>query len=119
MPIERSVRDRVLHLDPDGPLMSSSDDTNDLIGDAWANRCDTVAVPVARLDPRFFDLASGLAGTVAQKFVNYRLRLVVVGDITAHEAASRALRDWVRESNRGDHIWFLPDDAALAERLRA
>ncbi|QEO15516.1 DUF4180 domain-containing protein [Agromyces intestinalis] len=118
MSTERHDPDRVLHLDPAGPLVSTSDDTSDLIGDAWANARDTVAVPVARLDPRFFDLASGFAGAVAQKFVNYRIRLAVVGDVTAYESASRAFRDWVRESNRGDHVWFVADEAALAERLR-
>ena len=58
-------------------------------------------MPVARIAPAFFALATGVAGAVVQKFVNYRLRLVVVGDVTEHVAASTALRDFVREANRG------------------
>jgi Domain of unknown function (DUF4180) len=78
-----------------------------------------VALPAGRLDDRFYDLRTGLAGEVLQKFVNYRVRLVVLGDISAHTAASDALRDLVRESNRGDHIWFVTDLDELDTRFAA
>ena len=68
-----------------------------------------VAVPAHRFDDRFFALRTGVAGEIMQKFVNYRMRLAVVGDISAHVAASTALRDLVYESNRGGHIWFVAD----------
>jgi len=77
-----------------------------------------VAVPVSRFDESFFRLRSGLAGEIMQKFVNYQVRLVVVGDISAQVAASTALRDLVTESNRGRHIWFVDDLDELADRLR-
>lgn len=105
---------RVLVLDPDGPLVA---DAGGVVGDAWSEQADVVAIPVARLDPEFFDLRTGVAGELAQKLVNYRLALAVVGDVSPFEERSRAFRDWVRESNRGDHVWFVPDDAALHSRL--
>jgi len=98
----------VLLVDGDGPPLATPQDALDLIGAAFG-RADVVAVPAARLDPRFFALRSGLAGEVMQKFVNYQIRLAVVGDITREVAASDALRDLVRESNRGRHIWFVTD----------
>jgi hypothetical protein len=58
-----------------------------------------------------------VAGEVVQKFVNYRLRLAIVGDLTTHLAVSAALRDFVRESNRGRQLWFVADDAELDARL--
>ncbi|MFC0682271.1 DUF4180 domain-containing protein [Lysobacter korlensis] len=108
---------RVLHLDPDGPLVSTSDDASDLIGNAWSEGISTIAIPVSRLDPGFFDLSTRKAGEITQKLVNYRLRLVVVGDVSVFEAASGAFRDYVWESNRSQHVWFVTDEAALAERL--
>ncbi|MER6615419.1 DUF4180 domain-containing protein [Streptomyces xantholiticus] len=54
-----------------------------------------------------------------QKFVNYRLRLVVVGDISRHLQASSAMRALVHESNRSDHVWFVPDVDTLDSRLKA
>ncbi|MDQ2699402.1 MAG: DUF4180 domain-containing protein [Actinomycetota bacterium] len=110
---------RVLHLEPEGEALSTSDDASDLVGSAWSHDAAMVAVPVGRFDPAFFDLRSGVAGEITQKLVNYRIRLTVVGDLTEHVAASDALRDYIWESNRGEHIWFVDDEAALAEKLAA
>jgi hypothetical protein len=46
-----------------------------------------------------------------QRFANYRARVAVV------VAASTALRDFVRESNRGAQLWFVADEAELTRRL--
>jgi hypothetical protein len=116
------VRERagvpVLVCDPAGPPVATEQDALDLIGAAFAG-AEVVAVPASRLDPAFFTLGTRFAGEVMQKFVNYRLRLVVVGDISAHLAASPALRALVHESNRADHVWFVPDLDALDARLRS
>ena len=117
MRIDESNGTRVLHLAPEGAPVSTPDDAADLIGDAWAHRAEVVAVPVERLDPDFFDLSTGVAGEITQKLVNYRLRLAVVGDIAERVEASTSLRDYVWESNRGAHVWFVPDDAALDAKL--
>lgn len=107
----------VLVCDAAGVTISAVQDALDhLIGAAFAC-AEVVAVPSARLDDRFFDLSTGLAGAILQKFANYRLRLVVLGDIGHHLSASSALPDLVREANRGRDIWFVPDLDTLAERL--
>ncbi|MEU0152412.1 DUF4180 domain-containing protein [Micromonospora fulviviridis] len=108
----------VLVCDPAGPPVATTEAALDLIGAAFGG-AEVVAVPAGRLDPSFFSLGSRFAGEVMQKFVNYRLRLVVVGDISAHLAASGALRALVAESNRHDQVWFVPDLAALDARLGA
>lgn len=110
---------RVQYLDEDGPLVSKPEDSSDLIGNAWADNASLIAIPVSRLDPEFFRLSSGLAGEILQKVVNYRLQLAVIGDISEQVAASDALRDFVWESNRGEQVWFLPDEASLVEKLSA
>ena len=107
----------VLFLDEEGPAISTPDDAADLVGSAWFEHATLIAVPVARLDPEFFRLETRRAGEIIQKLVNYRLQLAVIGSIEEHVAASGALRDFVWESNRGEHVWFLPDDAALEAKL--
>lgn len=107
----------VLLCGEDGPALAADQDAADLVGQAYGGGAELVVVPVTRLDGRFFDLRSGLAGAVAQKFVNYRLRLAVVGDIGQHLAASSALRAFVRETNRGRLLWFVADLAELDARL--
>ena len=107
----------VLKLDPTGARLDSERDATDVIGDAMGAGAAIVVIPVERLSADFFRLETRKAGLFVQKFTNYRIRLVVMGDISAHLAASRALSDFVRESNRGDSVWFLPDGDALRARL--
>ena len=109
----------VLLCTPDGPRLSSEADALDLVGSLWGQEVDWLALPKARLGEDFLRLRTGLAGAVIQKFVNYRVRLAIVGDVSAETAASDALRDFVRESNAGDRVWFVPDLAALETRLAA
>ncbi|MES9524550.1 DUF4180 domain-containing protein [Streptomyces capoamus] len=109
---------RVLRCAPDGPALDGESAALDLIGDALGRDAQVVVVPVQRLADEFFRLRSGVAGAVAQKFVTYRLRLAVLGDMADHVAASDALRDFVYESNRGNQLWFLADEEELDGRLR-
>jgi hypothetical protein len=108
---------RVLALDAAGPPIASDRDALDVIGDAYAQRPDWIALPAERCGEAFFQLHTRILGEFAQKLVNYGLRLAIVGDVSAHAAASGALRDFVREANRGRQIWFVADLAELAQRL--
>ena len=105
--------------DPNGPLLDSERAATDIIGDTFGSGVELVVIPVQRLGPGFLTLSTRLAGEVIQKFVNYRLRLAFVGDIGPAVAASDALRDFVRESNRGRHVWFVADMTALEAKLTA
>ena len=106
----------VLVCGDDGPPIAGPQDALDLIGGAFTT-AEIVAVPAGRFAEQFFRLRTGVAGEIMQKFVNYRVRLVVVGDISAHTAASTALRDLVVESNRGSQVWFVDDLEELSRRL--
>ena len=108
----------VFALDPDGPQIGTEADALDIMGQLYGTDADLIAIPVQRLDPAFFDLSTGVAGAFTQKLLNYRHRLAFVGDISAHVAASNALRDYVYESNNGRQIWFVADEEELAARLR-
>ncbi|MER7008233.1 DUF4180 domain-containing protein [Dactylosporangium sp. NPDC000555] len=106
-----------LVLDDEGQRYGAELGAGDLVGAALSHGVELLVVPVGRLAGDFFVLRSGVAGEILQKLVNYRLRLAVIGDVSAHVAASDALRDLIRESNRGRDAWFLPDRAALEARL--
>jgi uncharacterized protein DUF4180 len=104
---------KVYELDPSGPVIVDGQGVVDIIGETWDQHADLLVIPVGRLAPEFFRLSTGLAGEVLQKFANYGYRVAIVGDIEAYLAASSALRDFVRECNSGQHVWFMPDRAAL------
>jgi hypothetical protein len=102
-----------------GAPLTREQDAVDLIGNTWGQREVLFAIPAERLPAEFFDLSTGLAGALLQKFVGYRRRVAVLGDISAHTARSSALASLVHESNRGTDVWFLSDLVELDERLRA
>ncbi len=109
----------VLVMPDDGAPLATVEAATEIIGDAAWGEAEIVAIPAARLTDDFFELKTGLAGEVAQKFVNYRLHLVIVGDIEARVDESVSLRAWVTESNRGRQLWFVPTLDDLADRLEA
>ncbi|WP_433501132.1 DUF4180 domain-containing protein [Sphaerimonospora sp. CA-214678] len=101
----------------DGEPLRDERDAIDLIGNAYYQGASWVAIPADRFTDDFFSLRTRVAGEIVQKFVNYRLGLAVVGDISRHTSISSALRDFVYESDRGTQLWFVPDMDALHDRL--
>ncbi|MEV7416588.1 DUF4180 domain-containing protein [Streptomyces sp. NPDC089919] len=101
----------------EGEAIAGEQDALDLVGNAAWQGARWVVVPVGRFAEDFFRLRTKVAGDIIQKFVNYRVGLVVLGDISRHTEASSALQDFVRECNRGTQTWFLPDLEALRTRL--
>ena len=108
---------RILLCAREGALLRSAADANGFVGAAWSHEADLLAIPVERLGPDFLTLSTGVAGEVFQKFVNYHLGCAILGDIAALLERSRALRDFVRETNEGHALWFLPDVDLLRARL--
>jgi hypothetical protein len=78
-----------------------------LIAEALSSDARLVAIPAERLSSDFFQLSTRKAGHFIQKFVNYRLRVAILGDISHHVEQSAPLADFVRESNRGRDVWFV------------
>ena len=117
--IEMIAQRRAIVWDVAGPPLASSREASDLVGEALSAQADLLVSPAERLSPDFLRLSSGLAGEVLQKFVNYGLSVAIVGDISAATEASAPLRDFVRESNRGRSVWFVPDRAALEAKASA
>ena len=75
--------------------------------------CSAMILRKEQLDEAFFRLSSGVAGEVLQKFVNYQMRLAIVGDFSRY--TSKPLRDFIYESNQGTQVGFQPTvEAALA-----
>ena len=109
---------RVVELPAEGALLQSDRDAVDVIGMAAEHRPEFIIIPSERFGEDFFRLRTRLAGEIIQKFVTYRLPLVILGDISKHLSESSSLRDFVLECNRGSEIWFLSDLEELSQRLQ-
>ena len=63
----------------------------------------------------FFILSSGLAGDILQKFINYEGRIAIYGDYSHY--TSKSLRDFIYESNKGKHVFFVSTEDEAIEML--
>lgn len=93
---------------PEGIPLDTEGVATELIGEAISLRSEIVVIPAERMTDDFFELSTGVAGEITQKFANYRIRLAVIGDIEARLAANESLGSWVAEANRGTEVWFCP-----------
>ena len=108
---------RIYECERDGAHPRSDGDAVELVSEAWGHRAQLVVIPAERLGDDFFDLKTRIAGEILQKFVTYHMRVAILGDISRYVATSLALRDFVYESNRGRHIWFVENIEELGQLI--
>jgi len=96
-------------------LISNADDALQLMADLSYQDFDRIIIHEHNIIPGFFDLKTGIAGDVLQKFSNYRVRLVIVGEFSKYPGTS--IRDFIYESNKGMLINFLASVAQAVEKL--
>lgn len=89
--------------DPDEGI----DDLSSFLDLLASSEARTVAIEKRHLEEGFFDLKTGIAGAYLQKVSNYRRRLIILGDFTLVE--SKALRDFIYESNKTGQVVFAHD----------
>lgn len=105
---------QVAELRGDGILIHTTEDAVDLLGNANFQGAGSVIVHSEQLHEEFFNLKSGIAGDILQKFSNYRMKLAIVGDFK--EVTSKSLRDFIYESNKRKQIIFSADlDEAIQQ----
>jgi hypothetical protein len=90
-------------------------DALDIIGNCNYQGCSKVIIKTGHLNPDFFDLKTGFAGEVLQKFSNYRSQLAIVGDFSKY--TSKSLRDFIYESNKMGRIFFVDTIEEAREKL--
>lgn len=85
--------------------ISKAEDILDIMAEVSYNESDSMIIHSKNLTTDFFELKTGIAGEILQKFSNYRMRLAIVGDFS--QVKSKSLRDFIRESNRRGTICFV------------
>lgn len=99
----------------DEVLIHTTDDGLQIMADLYYQGYDAVVLHERNITPYFFDLKTGIAGEILQKFTTYRVRLAIVGDFSGYE--SQSLRDFIFESNKGKQVNFLPSVEEALDRL--
>lgn len=89
----------------DDLIIKDSQDALDVMANCSYQGADNIIWHEKNIAADFFDLKTGMAGEVLQKFSNYRARLAIVGDFSKYE--SKALKAFILESNRQGRISFV------------
>ncbi|MCU0417976.1 MAG: DUF4180 domain-containing protein [Cytophagaceae bacterium] len=86
-------------------IIHTVSDGLDILVNLYYQDFDRIILHQKNISPDFFDLKSGIAGEMLQKFSNYRVRLAIIGDFSAFN--SKSLNAFIIESNKGKQIHFV------------
>lgn len=81
----------------------------------YDDNCRGIAIFQEAIAEDFFKLSTGLAGEVLQKFVNFSVKLAIIGDFSVY--TSKALNDFIFECNNGNQIFFVADEETALGRI--
>jgi len=80
--------------------ISSEQDVLDIIGSCMGHRCNYVMLHDEVFSEDFFNLRTGLAGTMLQKLINYNIRAAAI--IANEEKIKGRFGEMVFEANKGN-----------------
>ncbi|MEM6431032.1 MAG: DUF4180 domain-containing protein [Deinococcota bacterium] len=101
----------IVELTSEGTVIQTLQDALDVLGNAYYQGASHLILYEHQLVKEFFDLKTGLAGDILQKFSNYQMKLSIVGDFETHQSSSLAA--FIAESNRGQQVAFVADRATV------
>lgn len=85
--------------------IKDTQDALDIMMNCIYQGASSIIIQEKQLLPEFFDLKTGLAGDILQKFSTYQARLAIVGNFD--NITSKSLRDFIFESNKVGRINFV------------
>lgn len=106
---------RIAEVISDGMVVSNIEEGTDLLGNLYYQDFDKVILHEKNIVSSFFNLKTGIAGEILQKFSNYRVKLAIVGDFDNVESSS--LRDFIFESNKTGQVYFTSSAKAAISLL--
>lgn len=102
-----SINDiKIAEIITDKIILRTLEDGLDLLGNLYYQGFDKIIIHEKNITPEFFDLKTKIAGDILQKFAQYQMPLIIVGDFSKFE--SKSLNDFILESNKGKQINFVP-----------
>lgn len=106
---------KIAELISDSILLNTTQDAVDLPGNLYYQHFDRVIIHEQNIRKDFFDLKTGMAGEILQKFSNYRCSLAIVGDVSKY--TGKSIRDFIFECNKGSHINFVKSLTEALDKL--
>lgn len=98
---------KVAEIITDKVILRSTEDGLDLLDNLYYQGFDKIIIHEKNITPEFFDLKTKIAGEILQKFAQYQMPLIIVGDFSKYK--SKSLNDFIFESNKSQQINFIED----------
>ncbi|QUI25644.1 DUF4180 domain-containing protein [Vallitalea pronyensis] len=114
MTINKKNNVKVAIIDRGESNLHTVQDALDMMSNAQCVDCMNMLIHKDNIHEKFFDLKTKFAGEVLQKFINYQMRLAIIGDFSHY--TSKSLKDFIYECNKGQWIFF---KATVEEGLNA
>lgn len=96
-------------------LIKETQDALDIMGECSYQGSTKIIIHKKNIIPAFFDLKSGIAGDILQKFSTYQVQLAIVGDFSTY--SSKSLNDFIFESNKHGRINFVNSTEEAKKQL--
>lgn len=116
--IEHQINNhKAIEIVTDEVIIYSEQDALDLMANIdYQYDSKKIILKEKNLKADFFDLKTGLAGAILQKFSNYRVQLAIIGEFSKYN--SKSLQDFIYESNKQKRILFVENiEQALKDLL--
>jgi len=112
----KTIDGKVVIVNSEIPIITDGQSALDFVVNiGYEHDCREIAINKAAIGEDFFKLSTGIAGEVAQKFVNYGYRLAIIGDFSGY--TSKPLRDYIYECNKGGHLYFVATEVEAIKVL--
>ena len=106
---------QIAELVSDDIEIRNSQDAVDLMGNCSYQGATKIIIRERNLTPDFFELRTGIAGEILQKFSTYDVQLAIIGDFEKYPGKS--LQNFIYESNKYKRINFVSSLAAAISSL--
>ncbi|MBI5531003.1 MAG: DUF4180 domain-containing protein [Candidatus Doudnabacteria bacterium] len=106
---------KIAEVEFEGIGINSMQDALDLVANVQTPAPKKIILHRENIHPDFFELRTGLAGEILQKFSQYGIACAIVGDFS--NITSEAFKALIIESNRGRQTYFVPTIQAAIEKL--
>lgn len=106
---------KIAEIISDKIILKNIEDGLNLLGNLYYQGFDKIILHEKNIIPDFFDLKTKIAGGILQKFTQYQMPLVIVGDFTKY--TSKSLKDFIFESNKGRQINFVNSTTEVMNKI--
>jgi len=99
---------KIAEIITDQIILSTPEEGLDLLGNLYYQGFDGIIIHGQNITPAFFDLKTTIAGEILQKFAQYRMPLIIIGDFL-HSAARAYMISYTKAIQAGRSTSFPPD----------